>query len=811
MRFAFEVRAPELTMALATSWLGGLVCSTAVPRSESSSLGIAALALATLLAAIALASGDRGALVPKARTRSPRSASRLAAAALLLAAWLAGAALPAPTTPSPPPFGLARLELEVLEATRAKDGGHRATVRVLLGERVQDHAPIATGILMRVGPVALTAGTRVRVLGQVSAATRFRNPTPHPPWPVRHELAARVWVTDGNAIELLDAASPRASLERARQHVMRRLEATLPSRTAGVALALVLGEGAAVAPSDDEAVRGAGLAHVFAVSGLHVVLVVGALVELLRRLLMRVPQLAERFEARRIASALGAPLALAYAAFAGGAPSAWRAAATAALGWTLIALGKKPRGAAVAACAVLILGSLDPREALRPGFMLSVLATAAILVQPPAGATLAGQLALAVRIAVATTLATAPLVLWCFGALPLVGVLANLLLAPVGSFVLLPVATGHALLASLGFESALTARVLTLGCDAFLNTAAALTRWSPPWTIPPPDVPQGVVLCLTVAALFCVRRWQDAVRVLACAVLAIAACEWRLRASERPTGVLRATFLDVGQGDAALIDLPDGRLMLVDAGGNPGGGIDPGSAVLVPLLHARRRERVDVAVITHPHPDHYGGLAAVLEGFPIGELWDSGQAEAELGLDGGTDAAAELLTRARSRGAKVRKPAELCGRPIEASGARITVLAPCPTHDPGLDANDNSLVLRIEYRGRSMLLMGDAEAHEEAALLADGAPLRADVLKVGHHGSRTSSSAALLSASRPSVAIISSGAANRFGHPHAEVVERLRGVSRHVLPLSDTGGVVVTIDDDGELDVAPLEAPSFAL
>jgi competence protein ComEC len=811
MRSAFEVRAPELTMALAASWLGGLVCSTGVAKSGSSALGIAALALATLIAAIALASGVGGALVPKARARSSSSASRLAAVALLLTAWLAGAALPPPATPRPPPFGLARLELEVLEATRARGGAHRATVRVLLGERVQDRAVIETGLLMRVGPAALTAGTRVRVLGQVSAATRFRNPTPHPPWPARHELAARVWVTDGNAIEVLDAASPRAWLERARQHVMRRLEATLPSRTAGVALALVLGEGAAVSPSDDEAVRGAGLAHVFAVSGLHVVLVVGALVELLRRLLLRVPQIAARFEARRIASALGVPLALAYAAFAGGAPSAWRAAAMAGLGWTLIALGKKPRGAAVAAYAVLLLGSLDPREALRPGFMLSVLATAAILAQPPAGATLAGQLALAVRIAVATTLATAPLVLWCFGALPLIGVLANLLLAPVGSFVLLPVATVHALLAALGFESALTAHALTLGCDAFLNTAAALTRWSPPWTIPPPDVPQGIVLCLAVAALFCVRRWQGAVRVLAIAALAIAGCEHRLRACERPTDLLRATFLDVGQGDAALIDLPDGRLMLVDAGGNPGGGVDPGSAVLVPLLHARRRTRVDIAVITHPHPDHYGGLAAVLEGFPMGELWDSGQAEAELGLDGGIDAAAELLARARSRGAKVRKPAELCGRPIVASGVRISVLAPCPTHDPGLDANDNSLVLRIEYRGRSMLLMGDAETHEEAALLADGAALRADVLKVGHHGSRTSSSAALLSAAKPSVAIISAGAANRFGHPHAEVLERLRGVAPHVLALSDTGGVVVTIDDDGDLDVAPLEAPSFEL
>src|SRR5262249_62192309 len=141
------------------------------------------------------------------------------------------------------------------------------------------------------------------------------------------------------------------------------------------------------------------------------------------------------------------------------------------------------------------------------------------------------------------------------------------------------------------------------------------------------DVAQGLVIAATATLVLLARNMRARLLVIGLALASLALLEWRLRSAEQPTGRLRATFLDVGQGDAALIDLPDGSAMLIDAGGSPGGGVDPGAAVLLPLLQARRRTQLDIAVLTHPHPDHYGGFGALVGALPIRELWDTGQAE----------------------------------------------------------------------------------------------------------------------------------------------------------------------------------------
>jgi len=251
----------------------------------------------------------------------------------------------------------------------------------------------------------------------------------------------------------------------------------------------------------------------------------------------------------------------------------------------------------------------------------------------------------------------------------------------------------------------------------------------------------------------------------------------------------------VGQGDAALVDLPDGTLMLVDAGGNPGGGPDPGARVLLPLLQARRRDAIDLLVLTHPHPDHYGGLEALLGQVPIREIWDSGQGAAEREQSGTARASAELLDRARALGSRVRLPSELCGQVQTRGRATLHLLAPCPAYDSGYDPNDNSLVLRIDIGRRRLLFTGDVEAHAEGQLVQQQREaLRADVLKVPHHGSRTSSSLELLAAVQPSIAVVSAGATNSFGHPHREVLARLEARVAHVFSTAQHGGTVVLTD-----------------
>jgi len=626
----------------------------------------------------------------------------------------------------------------------------------------------------RIHGIAADPGDAITLDAELRPHATFRNPSPHPDWPSVDPIT---WV--GRARESTVVLSParlwRRAIESVRARVREGLERTTSPPTRGLAIALVLGDEADVDASSAASVRSAGLTHVLAVSGMHVTIVVGAVLFALVRVLRR-SWLAARIDTSRLAHAIAAPLVLVYAELAGGAPSAWRAAVTAALAWALRAAGRRPDAMATSALAVIVFASIDPASALRPAFVLSIAATAAVIELP-------GELTLEtlVRSSVRASILTAPLVTWCFDGVPIVAVAANVILLPIVAALVLPLATVHALVAALAVDLAgPTGALLDWTCRGFVGACDALGTIDVGRSMPPLDAPEGVIATLAAVGLVAIPGWRRKLVVLALASIAMAGAEMHLQAVEIPRGELRITFLDVGQGDAALIDLPDGSLMVIDTGGAFRGGADPGSRVLVPLLRARRRTRVDRLVITHPHPDHYGGAAALAGRFPIGEVWDSGQAR-----DEDPDGMWSSMLRSFDR---VLDPGSLCGA-HEEGGASIEVLWPCPRFDPGWDANDNSLVLRVTYGRRSILMSGDAEA-----LLARGLRGPLDVLKVGHHGSRTSSSEAFVSALAPRIAIVSAGVGNRFGHPHADVLERFAAHGTRVLRTDRDGGVILRTD-----------------
>ncbi len=258
----------------------------------------------------------------------------------------------------------------------------------------------------------------------------------------------------------------------------------------------------------------------------------------------------------------------------------------------------------------------------------------------------------------------------------------------------------------------------------------------------------------------------------------------------RQQGALRLTLPYVGQGDAVLVELPQGGAALIDAGGaSSPGGLDPGIAVLAPLLRQKGIRALDLAVVTHPHPDHLEGFAYLARHVPIRELWWNGEG-------GELTSMRELVKSVRAAGGKVALAAELPAT-LWREGVRIDVLHPRPALADGrtypeLDTNDNSIVLRLSYGARSALLPGDVGAEAEAML----APLLSptDVVKLGHHGSRTSSSLPFLTKLAPQLALIACGDHNYFGMPHAEVVARLAQLGVPALRTDEDGMLILTTD-----------------
>ncbi|HLZ90280.1 MAG TPA: DNA internalization-related competence protein ComEC/Rec2 [Candidatus Acidoferrum sp.] len=378
-------------------------------------------------------------------------------------------------------------------------------------------------------------------------------------------------------------------------------------------------------------------------------------------------------------------------------------------------------------------------------------------------------------------------------AVPLTGVVVPLGFLTLGSALVLP-GPGRVLAIPLAYITLILLRIV--------HGFAGLPKWS--YRIPGPRqwVVMAFFLCavLLAVALRMAHPWH---RRMACALSAgLTACALLIAlfpfAPVRSAGKLEISVLDVGQGDSLFVVWPRGKTMLVDGGGAFGGfegqssrGIDPGEEAVSPYLWARGFQRLDVVALTHAHQDHLGGLAAILENFHVRELW--------IGREVSSTALARIEQMARDRSIPVKHEAranrfawdDVEGRffwPEESS----EVVSPAAK-------NDDSLVLKLQYDDRAVMLPGDAEQGAEHAILAESSPgeLRAEVLKIGHHGSKNSTTPEFLAAVNPRLAVISVGEDNPYGHPSAELLERLARAGIRVLRTDRNGAVHMLIDSHG--------------
>lgn len=251
---------------------------------------------------------------------------------------------------------------------------------------------------------------------------------------------------------------------------------------------------------------------------------------------------------------------------------------------------------------------------------------------------------------------------------------------------------------------------------------------------------------------------------------------------------IKIHMIDVGQGDSILIQTPNGRNMLIDAGGVPsflGGRPDTGLEYVIPFLerHMPRGAALDAVIMTHPHADHIGGMPSVLEKMTVRKVYDPGYAK-------GDSEYADCLDIIRRKNIPYTVVAS--GDEIELDpDVKIEVLAP-PTEMTFEGANNNSVVIRVKYKDFAAVFTGDAEVESENYMVSRyGGGLEANLLKAGHHGSRTSSSPGFVKAVRPEVALIPCGRNNRFGHPHSEIISRFRGADTYVYRTDYDGDVTV--------------------
>ncbi|MEE9550591.1 MAG: DNA internalization-related competence protein ComEC/Rec2 [Candidatus Binatia bacterium] len=593
-------------------------------------------------------------------------------------------------------------------------------------------------------------------------------------------------------------------IEHLRGKISRFLERQFPRRQSALMKALVVGDKGALSQEMREGFTAAGVAHLLSISGLHVGML-GLVVFFFARFLGSFStSLLLRWNWLKVATFVSFLAVLFYTVLAGARIPTVRAGIMVGSYVLAVMLDREENIFSSLAFSALLIGLFWPGAIMDISFQLSFLAVLFIVwglrkIQE-VGLFLnrdglahgenwyrrrVRQLMLYLAVPVLAALGTGPIVAYHFGRLSLAGFFSNAVIVPLVGFLLVPLGL------MIGFVSLIfpvLALPLVWLARPLLALSMALVQFfsnlpMAQLSVPMPNLLEVSILYLMIFSLLCVRRKVLFYLVFCISLLAVVGDGiywWQQRWNRKE---LRMTHLSVGHGDAAVVEFPGSKVLLIDAGGGSTRRFDPGKSIIAPFLRSRKIKKVDYLLVTHPRVDHYGGMKSVVEEFSPSEFWSGplgAPSKRYLELE-------ETLDKWRVKRVVLSKD-DSC---LWIDRARLCFLYPAK----GI-AGEASVVLRLSIGQYHFLLAGDIKKKGERNILRSRVELASQVLKVPRHGSLSSSTEPFIAAVKPKLAIFSVGHGSRFGLPNEEVVERFLRTGSMILRTDRDGAV--QIETDGE-------------
>ena len=651
---------------------------------------------------------------------------------------------------------------------------------------------------------AAQVGDRLTAVGKIKAPHGYRNPGQ---LDTRGLLRAQGITASLAAGKRGVTIEPQAGYAFARwitgvrEHYRAAMSAVMPREDAAAIFALLFGGYEGIRPELLEDFTTAGIVHILSVSGSHISLLAAVMAWL--GTLFRLP--------RQATAVLVIGVIIIYSILAGCVPPVIRSAIMGGLAFLALSLEREKAAGRILVLTGLVMLVVSPLLLFHISFQLSFLATAGLLYLAPAirgwllqrgwPEFLAGSFA----ITIAAQAAALPILAWYFNQLSLAALLANLLVVPILEWMIVA-----ALLAGLvAFFLPLAGKLVFAGDSLLLGAVAELTRGIAHLPASQVWVPSlgafwsglyysGLVFCLLPLELR--QRWQAALlrQKQLLAVLLAAVCLlagwWYMQPAE-----MTVHFIDVGQGDACLVITPGHHAFMIDTGGTRDGAFDVGARVDIPYLWHYGVRKLDYIFLTHAHEDHAAGAGAIVRKLPVGKVVTASEGAAAYRRSLQLPAVPPVTL------AEAEEGASFC-----IDGVKLEVIfAPKQLDAKGRAGNEASNVYRVSYGKASFLFTGDLVTENETKLLAQGKKVRSTVLKVGHHGSDTSTSEAFLQAVAPKWGVFCVGADNSFGHPRPEVVKRLETAGVTIY-RTDKDGAVVFHTDGEKMRVEAYGAGEFA-